>query len=159
MDERSPGSGGRRSSGFPASRLFLSSAYQRRLRFHPQAGSSSILSMNLKSYNMFFFKKKKILHDWSDPYCTKILTELRKAAREDTKLLVVDNIVAPVCHDPTFERRTIPGASIKDAPSPLLANFGAANEMDYTIDLAVSPSLFKKFICQGAKRRVDDGLA
>ena len=35
MDERSPGSGGRRSSRFPTSRLFLSSAYQRRLRFHP----------------------------------------------------------------------------------------------------------------------------
>ena len=34
MDERSPRSGGRRSSRFPASRLFLSSAYQRRLRFH-----------------------------------------------------------------------------------------------------------------------------
>ena len=35
MDERSPGSGGRRSSRFPTSRLFLSSACQRRLRFHP----------------------------------------------------------------------------------------------------------------------------
>ena len=107
-----------------------------------------------------FFLIKKILHDWSDPYCTKILTELRKAAREDTKLLVVDNIVAPVCHDPTFEGRTIPGASIKDAPSPLLANFGAANEMNYTIDLAVSlPPLFFIFICEGTERGVDDGMA
>ena len=35
VDERSPGSGGRRSSRFPTSRLFLSSACQRRLRFHP----------------------------------------------------------------------------------------------------------------------------
>ena len=75
MDERSPRSGGRLSR-FPASRLFLSSAYQRRLCFHPQAGSSSILSMNLKSYNMFFFFKKKdpsrqerpILHQ--DPHRT-----------------------------------------------------------------------------------------
>ena len=74
-DERSTRSGGRRSSRFPASRLFLSSAYQRRLRFHPQAGSSSILSMNLKSYNVFFLIKKDpsrlerpILHQ--DPHRT-----------------------------------------------------------------------------------------
>ena len=39
VDERSPGSGGRRSSRFPTSWLFHSSAYQRRLCFHPQAGS------------------------------------------------------------------------------------------------------------------------
>ena len=86
------------------------------------------------------FILKQILHDWSDPYSSRILTELRKAARDDTKLLVVDNIVAPVCHDPTFEGRSsgVPGALIKDAPPPLLANFGAANEMNYTIDLAVS---------------------
>ena len=58
MDERSPGSGGRRSSRFSTSQLFLSSAYQRRFRFHPQAGSSSLLSMSLKSYNNNFFKKK-----------------------------------------------------------------------------------------------------
>jgi hypothetical protein len=84
------------------------------------------------------FILKQILHDWSDPYCGKILTELRKVAHDDTKLLVVDNIVAPVCHDPTFEgQSSVPGALIKDAPAPLLANFGAANEMNYTIDLAM----------------------
>ena len=79
------------------------------------------------------------MHDWSDPYASKILTELRKVALPDTQLLIVDTIVAYACHDPTYDNNdSIPGAACKDAPAPLLANFGAANELSYSIDMAVS---------------------
>ena len=79
------------------------------------------------------------MHDWSDPYASKILSELRKVALPDTRLLIVDNILAYACHDPTYDDNdSIPGAACQDAPAPLLANFGAANELSYTIDMAVS---------------------
>ena len=56
-------------------------------------------------------------------------------------LLVIDNIVAHTCHDPTYDNNdSIPGAAAKDAPAPLLANFGAANELSYSIDMLVSVS-------------------
>ena len=79
------------------------------------------------------------MHDWSDPYASKILSELRKVALPDTQLLIVDNILAYACHDPTYDNNdNIPGAACRDAPAPLLANFGAANELSYAIDMAVS---------------------
>lgn len=79
------------------------------------------------------------MHDWSDAYATKILTELRKVAQPDTQLVIIDTIVAYACHDPTYDdNESIPGAACKDAPAPLLANFGAANELSYSIDMAVS---------------------
>lgn len=84
------------------------------------------------------------MHDWSDPYSSKILAELRKVAGPNTKLLIVDNIVAHACHDPNAEGKgtiRVPGAEYKYAPAPLLANFGAANELSYTIDMGVSLDL------------------
>lgn len=81
------------------------------------------------------------MHDWADPYASKLLTELRKVAQPNTQLLVVDNIVAYACHDLTYDNNdNIPGAASKDAPAPLLANFGAANELSYSIDMTVSSS-------------------
>lgn len=56
--------------------------------------------------------------------------------------MVIDNLVAPACHDSTFEGKDIPGAIIADAPAPLLPNFGAANEMNYTLDIAVRLNYF-----------------
>lgn len=89
------------------------------------------------------------MHDWSDPYASKILTELRKVATPDTQLLVVDNIVSYACHDTTLEGKgSIPGASCKDAPAPLLPNFGAANDMSYSIDMAVS---LRNINCSGSR--------
>jgi hypothetical protein len=81
------------------------------------------------------------MHDWADPYASEILTELRKVALPDTQLLVVDNIVAYACHDPTYDNNdSIPGAAAKDAPTPLLAKFGVANELSYSMDVMVSSS-------------------
>ncbi|KAG6898618.1 hypothetical protein C0993_005645 [Termitomyces sp. T159_Od127] len=51
--------------------------------------------------NASVFILKQILHDWSDPYCVPILKELRAAATPETKLVVVDSIIAYACHDPT----------------------------------------------------------
>ncbi|KAG6895118.1 hypothetical protein C0992_003090 [Termitomyces sp. T32_za158] len=81
------------------------------------------------------FILKQILHDWSDPYCACILTELRAAATPETKLIVVDSIISYACHDPTTKSDL--NSDYKEAPAPLLPNYGAANVMPYFLDLAV----------------------
>ncbi|KAK7056304.1 hypothetical protein VNI00_002857 [Paramarasmius palmivorus] len=82
------------------------------------------------------FMIKQIMHDWSDEYCVKILKHLRDAATPETKLLVLESIMPYSCHDPSAEDKNgIPGAAPKEAPAPLLANYGAVNEMGYLADI------------------------
>ncbi|KAH6913356.1 hypothetical protein BKA70DRAFT_1369956 [Coprinopsis sp. MPI-PUGE-AT-0042] len=68
----------------------------------------------LEDASAFFWKA--VLHDWSDSYCEKILKQLREAA----------------------EDRDIPGSTTKEAPEPLLANYGVSNGMAYISDLTGS---------------------
>jgi hypothetical protein len=70
------------------------------------------------------------VHNWGDQNATKILSELRKVASPDTRLVVYDAIIAHACHDPNNDDM--------DAPVPLLPNFGVAGEIKYTVDMAVS---------------------
>ncbi|KAG5221429.1 S-adenosyl-L-methionine-dependent methyltransferase [Salix suchowensis] len=79
---------------------------------------------------------KQILHDWSDEYCVKILSQLRIAAVPKTKLVLMDSIMPFACHDPSANTKSgIPGGVPREAPAPLLANFGAVNEMGYNADI------------------------
>ncbi|PPQ95287.1 hypothetical protein CVT26_014861 [Gymnopilus dilepis] len=82
------------------------------------------------------FLLKQILHDWSDEYCVKILKNLRSAASSGTKLVILESIMPFACHDPSADQaQGIPGAVPREAPAPLLANFGAVNEMGYNADI------------------------
>ncbi|KAF7288814.1 S-adenosyl-L-methionine-dependent methyltransferase [Mycena chlorophos] len=84
------------------------------------------------------FLVKQILHDWSDPYCVKILSQLWEAAAPDTTLLIMESLVPLACHDPELDAPSaIPGAAAKEAPAPLLANYGATNDMSYNIDMVM----------------------
>ena len=84
---------------------------------------------------MFFVKQ--ILHDWSDEYCVKILKNLWEAASSGTKLVLMENLIQFSCHDPSFDKdRVIPGAVPREAPAPLLANYGALN-VGYNFDIGV----------------------
>ncbi len=82
------------------------------------------------------FLLKQIMHDWSDSYCLKILTQLRAAASANTKLILVESIMSFSCHDSGED--SVPGAVPHEAPEPLLANYGAVNEMAYSADIDVS---------------------
>ncbi|KAJ6480521.1 S-adenosyl-L-methionine-dependent methyltransferase [Mycena vitilis] len=77
------------------------------------------------------FLLKQIMHDWSDEYCVKILKRLWDAAQPKTTLLLLDSIMPLACHDPVAEE------GLQEAPAPLLANYGAVNEMGYNADLAM----------------------
>ena len=78
-----------------------------------------------------------ILHDWSDEYALRILTQLRAVAGAKTQLLVVDNTISYACPD-TTAGDSIPGASMASPPYPLLANMGAANAQPYGVDIHVN---------------------
>lgn len=84
------------------------------------------------------FLLRAVIHDLSDKYATKLLTNLRQAATANTKLIVIDNIVeyaCPVPQDPDF---LVPGYEPATAPAPLLPNFGAARVFQYNLDINVS---------------------
>ncbi|KAJ8519047.1 hypothetical protein ONZ45_g3949 [Pleurotus djamor] len=82
------------------------------------------------------FLLKQILHDWSDEYCVKILSHLRNAAIPQTKLVIMDSIMPFACHDPSADDKdSLQGVSTKEAPYPLLANYGAVNNMGYYADI------------------------
>ncbi|KAJ6455201.1 S-adenosyl-L-methionine-dependent methyltransferase [Mycena sanguinolenta] len=81
---------------------------------------------------------KQILHDWSDEYCVKILKRLWDAATPETTLLLLGSIIPLACHDPgAHGPEAIKGAAPKEAPAPLLTNYGASNDMCYTADFAM----------------------
>jgi hypothetical protein len=84
---------------------------------------------------------KHILHDWPEKQCITILTNLRKAAGPNTKLIDLDSIIPYTCRDPELKAtggEDIPGAVPREAPSPLLANYGAVSQLSYTADMVVS---------------------
>ena len=88
--------------------------------------------------NASVFLLKHIMHDWPDAYASKILTNLREVAHSDTKLIPIDSIMPFTCHDSSADKvKGVPGAIPKEAPHPLLANYGVANEMGCNGDMTV----------------------
>ncbi|OSX62842.1 hypothetical protein POSPLADRAFT_1140646 [Postia placenta MAD-698-R-SB12] len=70
---------------------------------------------------------RQILHDWPDDDCITILGHLRQAMRRDSCILVVDIIIHP----------SVGSSCLKDAPPPLLRNYGSAQLVGSTRDLAM----------------------
>ncbi|KAI9437950.1 S-adenosyl-L-methionine-dependent methyltransferase [Lactarius indigo] len=56
----------------------------------------------------------RVLHDWADEYCLKILKHLRVAAVPKTQLVIVEQSIACACDEPATHE--IPGAEIPSPP-------------------------------------------
>ena len=83
------------------------------------------------------FILRAILHNWSDTYALKILKHLRMAAKPETRLIILEQVVLYACHEqPTPEGIECATAG-PPAPAPLLANMGYANLSGYLVDMQV----------------------
>ncbi|RDX43035.1 O-methyltransferase [Lentinus brumalis] len=76
----------------------------------------------------------RIMHNYLDEDCKKILSQLRAAAGPSTKVLIVDQILPLACRDEN-ESALIP------ADSPLLPNLGKAYASSYHSDLTMMATL------------------
>ncbi|KAL0057206.1 hypothetical protein AAF712_016159 [Marasmius tenuissimus] len=103
---------------------------------------------------------RHVVHNWSDEDSIKILTRLREAAREDTKLILLEIIMPYACRTSNADTgasldpgTVIPGASAGEAQVPLLANFGAVNEFAYLMDITMFA------LCKDSSERTIDQFA
>ena len=83
------------------------------------------------------FLLRYILHDQSDKYATILLRHLRDAAKDTTKLIIIDFVVDYACPIPEGLEYSIPGDPAPVAPPPLLPNFGVAGAQPYDMDMVV----------------------
>ncbi|KAF7368277.1 S-adenosyl-L-methionine-dependent methyltransferase [Mycena venus] len=92
------------------------------------------------------FLMKQIMHDWSDEYCVKILTQLSAAAGPETTLLLLETVIPLATRDPNAE------GGVEEAPAPLLPNYGAVNDLGYSADMVsnVLPQMF--LLCNSQER-------
>ena len=81
---------------------------------------------------------KHILHDWSDPYVSKILRELRKAASPNSRLYVMDKVLPYTCPPSDLEEREqLPGMEKIELPEPLTVVSGG-DGFQYMLSVLVS---------------------
>ena len=81
---------------------------------------------------------RTILHDWSDPFASKIPTNLRHAAKPETKLLIIDTFIEYACREDEGSKLQVPGYEPSTAPTPLLPNLGYSSIASYDLDMIVS---------------------
>lgn len=83
-----------------------------------------------------------IIHYWADKESIVILSHLRKVAKEQTKLILVEQLVQPLCPVNQIEEVNVPGATLRGvvvAPEPLLPTGGSP--MTYLADLEMMTHL------------------
>lgn len=84
-----------------------------------------------------------VLHDWSDPYASKILKRLRAAAGSKSTLVVEDGVQEFACPNPP-KISAMHGNAPIPAPAPLLSNYGTAKGLNYHLDFVVSGCISRK---------------
>ncbi|KAI0763009.1 S-adenosyl-L-methionine-dependent methyltransferase [Fomes fomentarius] len=85
----------------------------------------------------------RVIHNWGDEECTKILAKLRAAATPETQLLIIEQILPLACaeddsDDASTSTSAIPGVQVPPlapANSRLLPNLGKAFALSYAFDL------------------------
>ncbi|KIO21960.1 hypothetical protein M407DRAFT_217354 [Tulasnella calospora MUT 4182] len=77
-----------------------------------------------------------ILHDWKDETCIEILKHLHHTANEESRLLIVEAVIAHACHDiGSLTEGAVEGAYPTPMPEPLPANGGRAAEFEASFDM------------------------
>lgn len=82
------------------------------------------------------FVVRYVTHNWSDKYASRILSRLRDAAQQTTKLVIIDVVVDYMSRD-TGAATGIPGAAKAQAPAPLLPYPDSAAGWTYGMDICM----------------------
>ncbi|KLO05417.1 S-adenosyl-L-methionine-dependent methyltransferase [Schizopora paradoxa] len=85
------------------------------------------------------FLLRMIMHNWADEHAKIILKHIRGAAKDTTKLVIVDGLLETACRtgggsSPTTNKLQGDKKGVKPS-HPLLSNWGAANGMAYKFDI------------------------
>jgi hypothetical protein len=105
----------------------------------------------VKNAAVFFLRY--ILHDWPAEKAKLILKALRPSATQNTKLILLENIV-PYAVDGL--EKNIPGEKVPIPPAPLLPNLGVVNLACYIADMHVRVDSFLRYWIGLANLTVDD---
>ncbi|KAF8992612.1 O-methyltransferase [Cyathus striatus] len=83
------------------------------------------------------FLLRTVCHDWPDSIVIKILTRLRAAANNSTRLVIGDFIMPFSCPDQSVADQFHEELDYKRAPYPILSNFGKARSTAYFVDMTM----------------------
>ncbi|KDR66887.1 hypothetical protein GALMADRAFT_147537 [Galerina marginata CBS 339.88] len=86
--------------------------------------------------NPAVFLVKQVLHNWPKQYMSKILQQLRAAATKETVLVIIDNVLPYACRGNTESEFV--EKKVKEAPEPLLPNYGSVGNAAYSLDISAS---------------------
>ncbi|KAH6908343.1 hypothetical protein BKA70DRAFT_1103517 [Coprinopsis sp. MPI-PUGE-AT-0042] len=81
-------------------------------------------------------------YNWPNAECELILKKIRRAANSETRLILIDSVVPYACRssdDPQEDRhfQLVRQATSREAPAPLLANYGVASIVGYGADMVM----------------------
>ncbi|KAI0326179.1 S-adenosyl-L-methionine-dependent methyltransferase [Cubamyces sp. BRFM 1775] len=104
--------------------------------FEPQPASLEVPGVGQVQHPSAYIVTR-VMHNWPDAECKKILRNLRAAAGSDTKLILHEVVLPLACTDASSAASEIKGAAGMTAPtnSALLPNFGKAAICGYLVDI------------------------
>ncbi|KAG5715281.1 Sterigmatocystin 8-O-methyltransferase [Termitomyces sp. T112] len=79
---------------------------------------------------------KHILLHWSDEKCVRILRNIRAVLKPSACILLHDYVLQHTNRDDTRTPQADSALTLKEAPEPLLPNYGAGHVRQYNLDIA-----------------------
>ncbi|KAF7782904.1 hypothetical protein Agabi119p4_2280 [Agaricus bisporus var. burnettii] len=113
--------------------LYPKAISERRIDFVPLDFLQESPKQNCDIYYL-----KNILHDWSDVDCITILKNVKGAMSSSSRIFIHEFVVRPGYRIPEEK------AKFRQAPEPLLANYGEARIRQYTMDINMMTLLNSK---------------
>ncbi|KAI0765581.1 S-adenosyl-L-methionine-dependent methyltransferase [Trametes elegans] len=113
--------------------------------FAPQPAALQVAGVGTVAHPAAYLVTR-VLHNWPDAECIRILSRLRAAAGPDTKLVLHEIILPLACAEPKTSASAAEtevdagGRALAPAGSPLLPNLGKAASASYLLDLTVRPA-------------------
>ncbi|KAI0350580.1 S-adenosyl-L-methionine-dependent methyltransferase [Trametes cingulata] len=105
--------------------------------FEPQPATLVVPGVGALSQSPAVYVITRVLHNWPDAQCVKIMKNLRAAAGPDTRLLIHEIILLHACVDPSDAEDGAGQDEEVPTSSPLLPNLGKASSGVYQLDLTM----------------------